>query len=337
MASETTSTNLNRRATKSVARKKTHIEKLNKPSSLMELPENEFKVDPRVQRMLNEKRRDEMAEDFRPDSMGLVTASLRTDGRLYLLDGQHRVMAARACRYEGLIAARVFTDLTLEEEAGLFLTLNRTRAVSTIEKFKVRVTLGDRTAININKILTAYGLHVNFAASHVPNTISAIVTLEKVYRGAGVWDDGEYSELVDRVIGSITKAYGSDTRAVVFSRPMIEGMGIFHATFGKKIDKERLATVLSEVPPRQIASRARTRRDATGGSIGENAAEVIHDLYNNRRRDKLPEFHKVEPKNNMAHVLDPMYVDPAQYVKAEREAEKAQKVVPEAALFPADA
>jgi hypothetical protein len=158
---------------------------------------------------------------------------------------------------------------------------------------------------------------VNFASSGTPNTISSIVTLEKVYHGAGVREGGHHAELVDRVIDSLIKAYGGDTRPVVFSRALVEGLGIFHATFGKKVDKDRLIDTMSAVPPRQVASRARTRRDALGGSLGENAAEVILDIYNARRKDKLPAFGKTDPVINNAidPTKDELYVDPNQYVQ----------------------
>ena len=307
-----------RRNTKVVQRPKTHIEKLDKPSHIEELTAGDFFVDHNVQRSLNEARVQEMAADFRPDSMGLITASLRETGRIAILDGQHRIAAARLARYDGPIVSRVFEGLTITEEAGLFLTLNKTRPVSTIEKFKVRITLGDPIAQNINKILKAYGLNVNFANTKTTNTISAVVTLEKIYHGAGVRQGGHHADLVDRVIGSLIAAYNGDTRPQVFSRPLVEGMGIFHATYGKRIDRERLTDMLSAIPPRQVASRARTRRDALGGSIGENAAEVILEIYNHRRKDKLPAFKDVDPYANYTDpTKDELYVDPAQYIKRE--------------------
>lgn len=308
----------NRRMTRSVARSKPHIEKLNKPSTLIELTKEEFSVDPRVQRHINEPRVQMMAADFRPDSMGLVTASLRADGKTYILDGSHRVAAARRANYTGLIATRLFTDLTLTEEAGLFLSLNNTKQVQAIDKFKVRVTLGDRIAVNINTVLKAYGLHVDWSASTVPSAVSAIVTLEKIYRGAGVRPDGEYSDLVDKVISTAVGAYQSDTdKGVKYPRPILEGLGIFWAHFGSRIDKQRLIETLGAVPPAQLVSRARVRREATGGSLGENCAELIHITYNHRRKDKLPEWNKVDPRNNYIPdpSQDPLFVDPAQYVK----------------------
>lgn len=307
----------NRKFSKPVVKKQTHIEKLNKPSRLEELRKEEFSTDPRVQRTINVPRVEAMAEDFRPDSMGLVTASRRADGQTYILDGAHRVAAARVCQYTGLIATRLFTDLTLTEEAGLFLSLNNTKPVQAIDKFKVRVTLGDRIAVNINTVLKAYGLHVDWAAAVSPNSISAIVTLEKVYRGAGVRPDGEYSDLVDKVISTATKAYGGDTeKATKYSRPLLEGLGIFWAHFGSRIEKDRLVEALGAIPPAQFVARARNRRDATGGTLGENAAEVLHAAYNHRKRDKLPEWAKVDPRNNYVPdpQQDPLFVDPNQYV-----------------------
>jgi hypothetical protein len=306
-----------RKYTRTIEKKKPHIEKLNKPSKLVELPKEEFSIDPRVQRQLNEPRVEAMAHDFRPDSMGLVTASRRADGQTYLLDGAHRVAAARRAQYMGGIATRLFENLTLTEEAGLFLSLNNTKPVQAIDRFKVRVTLGDRIAANINTVLKAYNLHVDYSAAMNPNSVSAIVTLEKVYRGAGVRPDGEYSDLVDKVISTAVGAYSASDNGSAYSRPLLEGLGIFWAHFGSRIEKDRLIETLSNVPSKQLAARARVRRDATGGTIGENAAEVIYDIYNHRRRDKLPAWAKVDPRNN--HIpdpqQDPLFVDPAQYVK----------------------
>lgn len=305
-----------RRTTTALKKRKTHIEKLDKPSRLQEMHAGDFSIDPRVQRELNELRVEQMAADFRPDSLGLLTASERVDGRIYILDGMHRMVAARRANYEDTMATRIFTGLTLAEEAGLFLTLNQTRQVQAVDKFRARITLGDRVAVNINKILHMYGLSVNMSAAQQPNSVSAIVTLEKVYRGAGVRTDGEYSDLVDKVIGTIQRTQDTTEKQTVYSRVMIEGLGIFWATFGKQIDRERLDFAMGTMTPAQLAIRARGRREAKGGTLGENAAEVIWSAYNNRLRvGKLPDFNKVEPMANLDPTTDELYVDPAQYVR----------------------
>lgn len=299
-----------------MSEKKPKISLLEKRSELMQLSAKEFSIDLKVQRQLNEARVDEMAADFKPHALGIINASRREDGHLYVIDGGHRMSAARKCDYPGLLDTKVFYDLTLKEEAELFLALNFSRAVQAIDRFKVRVTMGDPDAVNINNVLKAYGLHVDWANNASLGVISAINTLEKVYAGAGVREEGAYPELVDKVIRTLHRAYGSNGDRMTYSKVMLEGLGVFIATFGSRIDYDRLVYILEGIAPRQLAIQARTLRDAKikGSSLGANSAEAIHRLYNNRFKNKLPDFHEVEPKNNYVPEHDPLYVDPNQYV-----------------------
>lgn len=291
------------------------IHTINKPSKLVELHAKEFSVDLRVQRQLNEKRAQEMADDLQPEALGLLIASKRSDGHTYVLDGRHRVSACRMANYDGMLATRLFTDLTLQEEAMLFRTHNTSRAVQPIDRFKVRITEEEPMAVSINKVLRAYGLHVEWANNDTLGIISAIGALEKVYRGCGVRADGGYPDLLDKVIRTLHRAYGEKNDRATYSRAMLEGLGIFIATFGSRINYERLVYALQGVVPRQVAAQARTLRDAKGGTMGVCAAEAMHRLYNHRFKSKLPDFHEVQPKDNYVPENDPLYVDPAQFVR----------------------
>ena len=294
----------------------TKVVTLDKPSKLVELNAKEFSLDLKVQRQLNEDRADKMAEDFQPQALGLVTASKREDGHTYVLDGSHRVSAARKARYDGLIACRLFENLTLQEEAQLFLSLNNSRAVQAIDRFKVRVTQGEPVASGINKVLEHYGLHVDWANNASLGTISAIGALEKVYKGAGIREEGQYPDLVDKLCDVLTKAYGKDASAdrSIFSATVVQGLGTFIAIYNKRIDMERLVTALQNTTPRQIITNTRVLKDAKlkGSQMAMNAAQVILNLYNNRNRAKLPEMNTIEPKNDSYHADR---VDPNQYVK----------------------
>lgn len=288
---------------------------LEKPSRLVELHAKEFSVDLKVQRLLNEARADAMSEDFQPHALGLVTASKRADGHVYTLDGNHRISAARKANYDGLIACRLFENLTLKEEAALFLTLNSSRSVQAIDRFKVRITEGEPVAVGINKVLKTYGLHVDWANNQSLGVISAIGALEYVYAGAGVREPGQYPELVDKVIRTLNKAYGEKADRATYSKIMLEGLGIFIATFGSRIDYDRLVYVLQGTVPRQIVVQTRALKDAkvARGTLGTQSAIVIHRLYNNRQKEKLPAFENVEPRNASYH-KDRLEVDPNQYV-----------------------
>ena len=292
---------------------------LDKPSKLVELHAKEFSLDLKVQRALNEARADAMADDFQPHALGIITASKRADGHVYCLDGGHRISAARKADYQGLLACRLFENLTIQEEAALFLTLNSSRAVQAIDRFKVRITQGEPVASGINNVLKTYGLHVDWANNESLGVISAIGALETVYAGAGVREPGQYADLLDKVIRTLDKAYGERADRATYSKIMVEGLGIFIATFGTQIDYDRLVYILQGTVPRQIAMQTRQMRDAKikGGNLGNNAAAVLHRLYNSRHKPKLPEFHAVEPRNASYHLdkgKDPLYVDPNQYV-----------------------
>jgi hypothetical protein len=290
---------------------------LNKENSLVEMRAKEFSIDLKVQREVNIARAQEIADDLQPYALGLITASKREDGHTYCLDGGHRISGCRLANYDGLLATRVFVGLTIAEEAALFLLLNKGRAVQAIDRFKVRITMEDPAAVSINKVLRAYGLHVDWANNSSLGVISAINTLEKVYAGLGIREEGAYPDLVDKVIRTLHRAYGSQADRATYSRAMLEGLGVVIATFGKRIDYDRLVYVLQGITPRQIVAQTRTLRDAKvkGGSLGSNAAEVIHRLYNNRYKAKLPDFHEVDGANT-SFEFDPLYVDPAQYVNA---------------------
>lgn len=291
------------------------IHELGKKSKLVELHAKEFSIDLKVQRQLNEARADKMSEDFQPHALGLVTASKRADGHIYTLDGAHRISAARKANYDGLIATRLFEGLTLAEEASLFLTTNNSRSVQAIDRFKVRITEGEPTATGINNVLKTYGLHVDWANNQSLGVISAIGALEYVYKGAGIREEGQYPELVDKVARTLSKAYGEKADRATYSRIMLEGLGIFIATFGNRIDYDRLNYVLQGTTPRQITVQTRALKDAKvhRGTLGMQSAIVIHRLYNNRWKAKLPEFHAVEPRNASYH-KDRLEVDPNQYV-----------------------
>lgn len=308
-------------AKKTVVVNTTKVVELEKPSKLVELHAKEFSIDLKVQRILNEARAEAMADNFQPHALGIITASKREDGHIYCLDGGHRISAARKASYDGLIATRLFENLTIKEEAQLFLTLNNSRAVQAIDRFKVRITQNEPVAVAINNVLKTYDLHVEWANNESLGVISAIVALEKIYAGAGVWTKGEYPDLVDKVIRTLFRAYGDKADRATYSKVMLEGLGIFIASFGARIDYDRLLYVLQGTVPRQIAAQARTLRDARGkkySGLGEATAEVIHQMYNHRYKMKLPEFGAVEVLNSLpngpAFDMDPLYVDAAQYV-----------------------
>lgn len=303
-----------RQSTSRVPHKKVEITPVTKTGKLVELDAKEFMVDLKVQREVNDVRVAEMAKNFHPQSLGLVTASKRVDGHIYCLDGAHRIAAARKADYRGLLATRLFEGLTLSEEAALFLTTNSTRSVAAIDKFKVRITMGDTAAVNINTILRNFNLHVDWANNTSRTVISAVATVERVYYGAGVLPYRDHPDLLFKVFRTLSEAFGLDSGRTTWSRAMLEGLGIFWGSYGSYVDKDRLRDALQSNPPRVLTGQARMLRDAQGGTIGENMASVILKHYNHRNRSKLPPIGEIDPRDAWGVEMDPEYVSPTLFV-----------------------
>lgn len=137
-------------------------------------------VDPKVQRALNMNRVKNMAENLDENALGVLTVSLRSDGRYYIVDGQHRHGATiYAGGDDTMLLCHTYQGLSLEEEAALFRVLNTAQKPSPIDLFRVRLVEGDQSALSIAKIIAKH----EFAVDHnvVDHRFSAVVAANQLY------------------------------------------------------------------------------------------------------------------------------------------------------------
>src|SRR5688572_26571882 len=74
-------------------------------------------IDPAIQRQLDRRRVERIANDLNVDAIGVITVSQREGGSLFVVDGMHRVEALKLAGGEGeSVDARVFTGLTIAED-----------------------------------------------------------------------------------------------------------------------------------------------------------------------------------------------------------------------------
>lgn len=266
-------------------------------STLVDMRASEFATDPNVQRQLNEARVKHLQKKFNPLMLGLLTASKRPDGRSYILDGQHRIAAARAEHYDGYIATRLFENLTVEEEADLFLQLNDQRKVGALDKFHVRATMGDPAAVALKKSLEHFGLRAS--SQHSAGQFAAIVALERVYAGFMSYASEPRIDLVEAVLQILTRAYGTDDRKA-FQANTVMGVGLIIHIFGKRVDLDDLTSALRTVTADNLAIRGRSLKDTEGGTGAEGVAKVLLQLYNKGKSSRRLEFH--EFKDGLANL-----------------------------------
>lgn len=140
-------------------------------------------IDESYQRPSREKRVLEIASKWRWEAFGRVVVGERSNNGLFIVDGQHRLLAARKRSDVDLLPCIVFQSSGASEEAELFLILNTVRGPMTaLERFQAQVITKDPIALAIFTAANELGLYIpkrNCAASTDRNTVSCVDSLIK--------------------------------------------------------------------------------------------------------------------------------------------------------------
>lgn len=230
-------------------------------------------------------------EGFEPDRIGVPIVSRRPDGTCVWLDGQHRgELIRRAGWSDQKIQCRVFTGLTLAQEANLFLGHNDNRQVKTVYKFLARVTAGDPDAVGITAIAQAAGWTISDTSGD--KTITAVRSLERIFHGDqgrdATMQPGRALQLTLRVVA---EAWGYRTEAV--NGDVLVGIGAVFNRFGNEVDLPALVKKLAEYSggPSGLLGKARGARDFQGGTVAHCISDAVVRAYNTRRRGgALPDW-----------------------------------------------
>lgn len=245
----------------------------------------DLSVDPRVQRSMKKARVQAIADDFRPEALGVITTSHRAaDGLIHIVDGQHRYRAAEAAGYQGTIKTNEYQGLTLAQEAELFRLLNSTEKVGPVDQFLVACIEGRRAAVELAAILSENRWSVSASAGN--GKISAIRSLERVYAlpECGPW-------AAAAAIAVLTGAYGHIPSAVNGS--LVEGLGKMLARYRSDVDLNGLKERLASAPggPDGLLGYARGQKLSRSGNLSTQVARTVVGIYNQRRKTtKLPDW-----------------------------------------------
>lgn len=243
-----------------------------------------------VQRLegVDRRRVEKYAYDFRTELLGSITVSERSDGRLIVLDGAHRVSAARLAGHSSPMQAEVFVNLDIASEAFLFAGRNSGKNPSALSVFNARVLMGELEANEITTIASEHQWKIGIGSE--PGVINAVAALESVYRSGGsVLPDGKHPDLLSRVLELLTAAWewaaGSTDGAMLLAVAQLVGR------FGPGIDTKKLIGEMQGTRPGVLVGRAKTLREVQGGTVPAALAKILAGMHNNRRRTNLlPEW-----------------------------------------------
>lgn len=240
-------------------------------------------VDRSYQRDIRTGRVKEMAKNFGPDEVGVLTVSLREDGNYYVIDGQHRVFAAVESGNGGnYFDCEIYVGLTVEEEAERFKYRNVNRGpVKAAEKFKAELLMGDEQAIEIDRIVNNNGLKLKLSGgARKDGEIGSINALVRVYRRGGAHE-------LDECIRTLKSIWEGESDSL--GHKFILGMFTFQKKFKGYYTDDRLERKLSPVTTTRISREAKAMTELDGSGVGTAIAKTIYKWYNNKlKTNKLP-------------------------------------------------
>jgi hypothetical protein len=242
-----------------------------------------LEVDHDYQRELIAARVKAIADNLDLDALGVLIVN-RRDGRLYIIDGQHRHAALLMQDFgEWEVTCQVYENLSAEEEAAIFVEANNTRKPSAYDTFKAGRVARDSESVAIDTIVRRHGLEVSPVSRD--GTVACVSKLRQIYRAQA------QGLLLDRTLGVALQAFGA--RAVSVDGYVLGGLSIVLQAYGDELDcaglVQKLAKTHGGAPG--LVGRARTLRDIRRASVDRLVAAVVVSEYNKGKRSgALPEL-----------------------------------------------
>lgn len=167
------------------------------PGEFAMLEKNNLQIHPEYQRAKNERQILRIAGQWSWVSLGVITVA-RRGGELWVIDGQHRVAAAKKRADIQLLPCIVFDSNTVKDDALAFLTTNIDRKpMSSHDKHRAKLVAGDEFSLLARRIMDSHGISLGNGGHARPMTFRAIGWAEKKAQ--------DNPDRLDRVMGVLAE------------------------------------------------------------------------------------------------------------------------------------
>lgn len=217
---------------------------------------------------------EKIAAEWDIATAGAILVSQRENGEMYVIDGQHRLAAAKKAG-ETEILTQVLTGMTPEQEAARRLRGNYKRTDRIYEAFRARVFAGDPVAVGIQSLLGEFGTHANYSPT-LHTGINAIATVEWLWKRDGT---GAYLREVLTLIRDTFEDVPEAERASV---GILRSFAWFRDRHLGEADIERFKERTRATGVRALDRMARNQRAAMGGTLWLNYYRALVESYNYR-------------------------------------------------------
>jgi len=193
------------------------------------------KIEPSdYQRPTEDSRVDSIVQNFDEAKLGTLTVSKR-DGRIFAIDGQHRLAALRILGYTHAVC-EVLTGLTYEDEADYFRKQgDDKKALRPLDLFKAGLIANDAKCLAIEEIVRSNSFRIGFAQ----NDFSQIGAIQALF---AIVNDYGY-EILDDTLSFIANTWFQMTKAT--RGECLLGVAEFLNRYGNTIEPADLDEQLS--------------------------------------------------------------------------------------------
>ena len=245
------------------------------PGRLMVLDKAALEVDASYQRRAADGKVKRIASEWSWVACGALVVADRGDGRFFVIDGQHRALAAMKLSAVRHLPCVVFQTEGRREEASGFLRANRDRKPMTaVQAFAAMVTAGDKDAVFVQNLLDEQGLALSTSAATTGAFKATGCLLQIARRGH------EHARRV--LVAAIAACAGGSVH-----NDVLRGLGWIDTRLGDPASFSRMTPRLKAIGRDEILrsiSAAKAFRNAGGEKV---YAEGILNAYNHRLRNKI--------------------------------------------------
>jgi hypothetical protein len=241
-------------------------------------------VDPAYQRGLDERRASVIGASLDTSRLGVVVVSLRADGTMVVIDGQHRRHGLMlAGRGDELVRCEVHRGLSASEEAALFLKLNGGRKkVGALDEFRAALAARVPWAVEVNTI--ASRLKLKISAGNSKRTVQAVQAVKSVHLR---------QRNLERTLAVLADW---DDASTTFHGELMRSVATFIAHYDMRddsqgVDDKHLVRSLKSHNPESVLAAIKRRVDGHIIKLPEAGCSVLLELYNKRLgKNRLPPY-----------------------------------------------
>jgi len=234
---------------------------------------NDLQVDD-YQRKISSTQVRDIIRNFNSDTFGVITVALRTNGDLYVVDGQHRVTAIRLMQQEGEnqeVLCVVISGWTPVQEAKFFSESQRNRKTITPgQAHTADVYARDDVAVTIERAVCEAGYRMSIRRGDDGG--GHIKAVGALYRVAGTFGP----PVLARTLLVCASTWGVDNAPL---EPTINGIALFLRMY-PDVDFRRLVARLRVDSEGALIAKGKSIGTSMGYRLQEAIAQEIFNRYN---------------------------------------------------------